>query len=194
MSSPGLTGQPSIPEAGVLNREASEILDRPLSRAIQRRERATAFLRRDRARVIPRRIPREKSRAQGMPGAGRTHRPPATRKAGGSDQDPMGWRMVKRGRIWIAKIIQPRRTKRWSSSIALTHPPRQSMPGRVACRPRRQGDPPRRTQGLGASSFNLVHSARPQDGPTEPGGAGLQDTGQAAPATGGPPQARSDHS
>jgi hypothetical protein len=26
--------------------------------------------------------------------------------------DPMGWRMVKRGRIWIAKTIQPRRTKR----------------------------------------------------------------------------------
>jgi hypothetical protein len=44
----------------------------------------SAFSRRHRARVMLRKCPSKSERAQGRPGAGRTHGPPANRKAGGS--------------------------------------------------------------------------------------------------------------
>jgi hypothetical protein len=46
-----------------------------------------------------------------MPGDGLTHGPPATKTQAAVTTDPMGWRMVKRGRIWIAKPTRLRRTK-----------------------------------------------------------------------------------
>ena len=78
------TGRSSIPEAVVLDLKASGILDAPLKAGHDSGKDVTQL---SRGRFRPSyawSMSLETQRAQGMPGEGLTHGPPATRKAGGS--------------------------------------------------------------------------------------------------------------
>jgi hypothetical protein len=80
-SSPGSTGRPSIPETVVLEPRGHSVLDAPLSRSMTAEGRTRLFVLAARnVRAVETKRPRNLKRAQGRPGAHRTHGPRATKK------------------------------------------------------------------------------------------------------------------
>jgi hypothetical protein len=79
-SSPGLSGRPSIPETPVLEPKGRGVLDAPLSRSMTTEGKRDSLFSRHEMSELLKRSALDIMRAQGRPGAHRTHGPRATKK------------------------------------------------------------------------------------------------------------------